>query len=77
MSVQGKKRNEWVALTLTDFGDPARREVLRHHFTTESAYRAFPGILKIYTAPALFKDKTSRVWQETREGEILNDSGLS
>lgn len=69
MSVKGKKQNEWVAATFTNFGDPSRREILRHHFTEEAAYRAWEGILKIYGK--------YRVWQETRQGEILNESGLS
>lgn len=76
MSVRGKSRHDWVALTLTDFGDPSRREVLRHHYTVEAAYRAWMGILKTYTAPYLNRGKPSRVWQETSRGEILNDSGL-
>jgi hypothetical protein len=71
MSVQGKKRNEWVALTLTDFGDPNRREVLRHHFSVEAAYRAWEPICKIYTAP--WRDGKYRVWQETRGGDIINE----
>lgn len=77
MSVKGKSRSEWVALTLTDFGDPARREVLRHHFTEAAAFRAWQGIVKIYTRPGLNRGRPSRVWQETRAGDILNDSGLS
>ena len=72
MSVQGKKRNEWVALTLTDFGDPSRREVLRHHFSVEAAYRAWEPICKTYTAP-WSNNRGQRVWQETREGDIINE----
>lgn len=71
MSVRGKKRDDWVALTLTDFGDPARREVLRHHFSVEAAYRAWVGILKIYDAP--WREK-ARVWQETRDGQVINSN---
>ena len=75
MSVRGKSKEDWVALTLTDFGDKTRRQVLRHHFTKEAAYRALDGICKIYGRPWI-KEET-RVWQETREGQILNDSAWS
>lgn len=75
MSVKGKTREDWVALTLTDFGDKTRRQVLRHHFTKEAAYRAWDGLIKIYGRPWI-KEET-RVWQETREGQILNDSAWS
>lgn len=76
MSVAGKKRDEWVAVTLTDFATPGRREELRHHYSLEAAFRAWEGILKIY-------DKTwnsgtqvqARVWQETKEGELINENG--
>lgn len=75
MSVRGKSREDWVALTLTDFGDKSRREVLRHHFTKEAAYRAWDGLIKIY-GRSWIKEET-RVWQETREGQILNDTAWS
>jgi len=71
MSVQGKKRDEWVALTLTDFGDPNRREVLRHHFSVEAAYRAWESICKTYTAP--WSNRGQRVWQEIKGGDIINE----
>lgn len=67
MSVQGKSKNDWVALTITDFNDQARREVIRHHFSIEAAVRAWQGILKIYGG-------MGRVWQETKEGDIINES---
>lgn len=68
MSVKGKRHDEWVARTLTNFGDPSRKEVLRHHFSIPAAARAWNDILKIYGG-----DK-NRVWQETRDGKILNES---
>ena len=76
MSVAGKKHDEWVALTLTDFGEPPRKEVLRHHFTKEAAYRAWDDLLKNY-GRSWKTGKKPRVWQETREGETLNDSDWS
>lgn len=75
MSVRGKSREDWVALTLTDFGDKSRREVLRHHFTKEAAYRAWDELIKIYGRSWIKEEP--RVWQETREGQILNDSAWS
>lgn len=71
MSVQGKKRNDWVAATLTDFGEPGRRYIIRHHYSMESMYRAWNRLSKIYSAPWV-GDPGSRVWQETREGEVIN-----
>lgn len=76
MSVRGKSKEDWVALTLTDFGDKTRRDVLRHHFTIKAAYRAWDGLSKIYGRPWKQGEET-RVWQETREGQILNDSAWS
>lgn len=76
MSVKGKSKDEWVALTLTDFGDKSRKEVLRHHFTREAAYRAWDGLLKVYGRPWK-QGEPPRLWQESREGEILNDSAWS
>jgi hypothetical protein len=73
MSVKGKSRHEWVAQTITNFADPKRREVLRNHFSLEAAYRAWHDILKIYGN----YPQGARVWQETRSGEILNDTAYS
>lgn len=69
MSVKGKSHDEWVAATYTNFGDPNRKEVLRHHFTEQAAYRAWNEILKVYGGYG----KNARIWQETRGGEILNE----
>lgn len=68
MSVSGKKQDEWVAVTLTDFGDRNRRTEIRRHYSVDAALRAFKEICKIYGR------NNERCWQETREGEILNDS---
>lgn len=70
MSVLGKKKNEWVAITLCDFGDPKRRFELRHHYSVDAAIRAFKDICKIYGKG------NERCWQETREGEVFNDNVL-
>lgn len=71
MSVKGKRKDEWVAQTLTNFGDPNRKEVIRNHFTERAAHKAWEGILKIY------KREGDRIWQETKEGQIINDSSWS
>jgi hypothetical protein len=73
MSVAGKKKDEWVAITLCDFGDPNRREILRHHFSVDSAILAFKQIEKIYGRNRL-TNGNGRVWQETRCGSIINDN---
>lgn len=75
MSVRGKSKHEWVALTLTDFGDKTRKEVLRHHFTVEAAYRAWDDLLKTY-GRSWKPGERPRVWQETKDGETINDSVL-
>jgi hypothetical protein len=67
MSVSGMKKDEWVAATYCDFGCPTRREQIRNHFSIESALNAFAKVSKIYS-------RHGRCWQETREGEIINDS---
>jgi len=73
MSVAGKKKSEWEAITLTNFGDPNRREVLRTHFSIEAALRAYKDIKKIYGQNRL-TNSSSRVWQEDKEGNVINDS---
>lgn len=73
MSVKGKTRDEWVAVTLTDFGDPTSRQELRHHYSLPAAARAWDGIIKIYGRPWPGR-KPSRVWQETRDGKVINES---
>lgn len=73
MSVAGKKQDEWVALTVTDFGEPGRREILRRHFSVAAAVRSWDSISKIYAAPWNSR-KGQRIWQETRQGEVLNDT---
>lgn len=75
MSVSGKKKGEWVAVTLTDFAETGRRHELRHHYTSEAAYRSWEKIFKTYKE--CWRDGkmvVARVWQETREGDIINDS---
>jgi hypothetical protein len=68
MSVAGKKHDDWVARTICDFGQQGRREVLRHHYSIEAALNCFKEICKIYGK------KPERCWQETREGEVINDN---
>lgn len=67
MAVAGKGLHEWEAVTLCDFGNPTRRDPIRDHYSIEAALRAFKKISKIYGG-------MGRCWQETREGEIINDT---
>ena len=73
MSVLGKKKSEWEARTYCDFAAPPRKEVIRTHFSIEAALRAYKNIEKIYGPNSYTKGK-SRVWQEDKEGNIINDS---
>jgi len=66
MSVSGKKKSDWVARTFCDFGDVSRRDVLTNHYSIKAANRAFEGTAKIYS-------RFGRVWQEDREGKVIND----
>lgn len=66
MSVSGKGLHEWVAVTLCDFGDPLKTMPIRDH-SLEAAMNAFKGLSRTY-------GKCGRCWQETREGEIINDT---
>ena len=68
MSVAGKKKSEWEAITLCDFGQSNRRELIRTHFSIDAALRSFKEIKKIYGR------NNHRLWQETRSGDVLNDS---
>ena len=72
MSVQGKKQDEWVAVTIVDFGEPGRREIIRHHYSIDAAYRAWHSLSKIWSQSWVGNGQFSRVWQETREGEVIN-----
>ena len=67
MSALGKKKDEWVVQTLCDFKENGRREVLRNHFSLESAFRSWDNFVKIYS-------KWGRCWQETNSGEVVNDT---
>ena len=75
MSVAGKSKDDWVAATFTDFGEKIRKDLLRHHFSIQSALRAYKELKKIYGPNSHSNTaKPCRIWQETRSGEILNDS---
>jgi|694.fasta_scaffold79691_1 hypothetical protein len=67
MSVRGKKKSDWIARTLCDFGDNKRIDTIRTHFSEEAAFRAFKKINDIY-------GKEWRCWQEARDGRIINDN---
>lgn len=72
MSVKGKTRDDWVAVTLTDFAMPGQRHEVRHHYSVEAAVRAWDKILKVYGR--VWSGSAPRVWQETREGELINET---
>lgn len=67
MSVKGKKKSEWVAMTLCNFGDESRRETICKHFSEMAAVKAFDKINKIY-------GRDGRCWQEMKDGRIINDN---
>jgi hypothetical protein len=67
MSVRGKKKDDWVARTLCDYGDKTRKDTITHHFSEEAAFRSFEKINNIY-------GKEWRCWQEARDGRIINDN---
>lgn len=68
MSVEGKHKDEWVAVTLCDFGQPDRREPVTHHYSIDTALRAWKRNER------LRQHWGGRFWQETRDGQILNDT---
>jgi len=63
MSVKGKKKNEYVAVTYCDFGQEGRREPLVHHYSLAAAFRRYRRVWEIYGATS--KDqKGCKVWIE-------------
>lgn len=66
MSVAGKTKDEWIAQTFCDFGEPGRRTVLTQHFFLETAKRGFQRTKKIYSAHGW------HCWQEDRAGNVIN-----
>lgn len=66
MPVAGKTKDEWVAQTFCDFGQPGRKTALANHFSIEAAIRRFKHIHKIYARD----DWTC--WQEDRAGNVIN-----
>jgi hypothetical protein len=67
MPVKGKRKNEWVAVTLCNFGEESRRDSIAKHFSETAALKAFDKINKIYGGHG-------RCWQEMRDGRIINDN---
>lgn len=72
MSVRGKSRDDWVAVTLTDFAVPGQRHEIRHHYSVEAAARSWDSILRMYGRT--WSDSRPRVWQETRDGTLINET---
>lgn len=59
----------FAVITLCDFGDSGRVDVLQYHLSEESAKRAYEKIRKIY-----HEINGWRVWQEVRSSHIINDT---
>ena len=73
MSVLGKGLDEWEAQTICDFGNSGRsscgtKQVIQVHYSIDAARRAYRKLLKAY-------GNEGRLWQETKEGMIINDNG--
>lgn len=66
MSVKGKTRDQIVAVTCTDHGEPGRRDVVREHYSFAAACRAYQGLWDTYhRLPAQRGDRPlARVWVE-------------
>jgi hypothetical protein len=62
------KKSDIAAYTYCDFGTPPRKDVMRRHGSVDKAKRAFARVAKIYADLWGW-----RCWQETAEGEIIND----
>jgi len=63
--LKGKKMDQPVAMTLTDFGQRNRRSELRRHFSLPAAFRAYRGIWEIYHQ--MHPEKAAKVWIELCE----------
>lgn len=62
------KNKQYAAYTYCDFGAPPRKDVIRRHGSADTAKRAFKRIAENYADLHGW-----RCWQETSEGEIIND----
>jgi len=63
------KPGEVAAYTYCDFGTPPRKDAIRQHGSVDTAKRAFRRVAKIYADLWGW-----RCWQETAEGEIINEA---
>ena len=59
---------QYVVHTYCDFGEPPRKDSIGRHGSVETAKRAFKRTAKIYADLWGW-----RCWQETIQGEIIND----
>jgi hypothetical protein len=70
MPLKVKSKNQIVAVTLCDFGDPLRRDELHYHFSVNTAKKAYNNIRNIYHGIYGW-----RVWQETlSDHTVINDT---
>jgi len=70
---KGLSVEDYVAQTFCDFGEKGRRVEIRKHYDYNAAKKVFGKIVKVYGRVWPRSDKATRVWQETRNGTILND----
>lgn len=63
-----RHKSDWEAITLCNFGDPTRREIIARHYSILAALNQYKKIEKIYGRNSF------RCWQETKEGAIINDN---
>jgi hypothetical protein len=66
--LKGKKMDNPVAVTLTDFGQPGRRSEIRRHFSLPAAFRAYREIWEIYHQ--MRPENAAKVWVELCEGGV-------
>lgn len=80
-------REEMTAVTLADFGNPARRDIIRTHKSVPAARRSFKSLVDIYgphsaaarsVKPIANNPAESwRCWQELNDGTVINDTAKS
>lgn len=70
---KGLTKEDFVAQTFCDFGDRTRKTEIRRHYDYSAAKKAFGEIANVYTR-GFGRTDNNRVWQETRQGTILNDT---
>lgn len=77
MGVRGKSMYDWEYATFCDFGnEKIARAPVAKHFSLPAAKRAFVRLKKIYSHESRTRGRENwRVWQTSRNGQIINDTG--